>query len=277
MKQDMPFQPSDHPRLLVSVRSAEEARLAMEAGVDVIDVKDPNRGSLGAANAEIWHSVLDVVGNAVPCSAACGELADGLAPGTHPADTAILEESFLHDSSRLDDFLAQEDQPFQPQFPVGGFGYAKIGLSKCARIDDWKKLYQSWMQRLPEGCQAVAVCYADAASAEAPEWALVLREATRMGCAAILLDTFDKQQGGLLDQWRLGEVAAFIAAARATEMQSAISGSIDLGSIPTLLELGPDLIAIRGAICVGDRSTSIDPSRLKSLVEFFHPDNTLTA
>ena len=36
--------------LLVSVRSASEARVALAAGVDVIDVKEPNRGSLGAAS-----------------------------------------------------------------------------------------------------------------------------------------------------------------------------------------------------------------------------------
>ncbi|MDA7978313.1 MAG: (5-formylfuran-3-yl)methyl phosphate synthase [Pirellulales bacterium] len=269
------FKSTDHPRLLVSVRDAAEAQLALDAGVDVIDVKDPGQGSLGAATTATMQEIVEVVGNNVPCSAACGELADGLTPGS-AADSAILEQSFLHDSGRLGDFLARDPQEFRPQLPTPGFAFGKIGLSRCARIDHWRKLYQSWMAQLPAGCQAVAVCYADAATAEAPEWALVLREAKRMGCAAILLDTFEKHQGGLLDLWRLGEVAAFIAAARATEMQSAISGSIDLGSVPALLELEPDFIAIRGAICVGDRSTSIDPNRLQSLVGLFHSDNTLT-
>ncbi len=276
MKQDPSFDSNNETRLLVSVRSAAEAQLAIQAGVDVIDVKDPTRGSLGNASPETWQEVLNLVGDAVPTSAACGELVDGLSsPAVSNSD--ILEQSFLHDSGRLDDFLARSEPEFHPTLPVAGFTYAKIGLSGCARIDNWKKLYKSWMKRLPAGTQAVAVCYADAQLAEAPEWALVLREAKRMGCAAILLDTFDKQRGGLMDHWSLGEVAAFIAAARATEMQSAISGSLDLGSIPDLLALQPDLIAIRGAICVGDRSTSIDANRLKSLVGLFHPDNTLTA
>ena len=35
-------------KLLVSVVSAEEARLALAGGADIIDVKDPSEGALGA-------------------------------------------------------------------------------------------------------------------------------------------------------------------------------------------------------------------------------------
>ena len=35
-------------RLLVSVTDADEARVAVEAGVDIVDVKNPAEGSLGA-------------------------------------------------------------------------------------------------------------------------------------------------------------------------------------------------------------------------------------
>ena len=41
---------SNSPGLLVSVRSAAEAITALEAGADVIDVKEPSRGALGAAS-----------------------------------------------------------------------------------------------------------------------------------------------------------------------------------------------------------------------------------
>ncbi|MBY0228781.1 MAG: (5-formylfuran-3-yl)methyl phosphate synthase, partial [Gemmataceae bacterium] len=35
------------PGLIVSVRSADEARIALENGADLIDVKEPSRGALG--------------------------------------------------------------------------------------------------------------------------------------------------------------------------------------------------------------------------------------
>ncbi|MEZ6076741.1 MAG: (5-formylfuran-3-yl)methyl phosphate synthase [Pirellulaceae bacterium] len=41
---------SAEPRLLVSIRNADEARLARSVGVDWIDLKNPGGGSLGAAD-----------------------------------------------------------------------------------------------------------------------------------------------------------------------------------------------------------------------------------
>ena len=54
---------NETPGLLVSVRSAAEALSALAGGADVIDVKEPNRGSLGAADDETISSAeLDRVG-----------------------------------------------------------------------------------------------------------------------------------------------------------------------------------------------------------------------
>ena len=48
-------------KLLVSVRDAAEARLAVEAGVDLIDVKEPSAGPLGAAAAETLAEIAAAV------------------------------------------------------------------------------------------------------------------------------------------------------------------------------------------------------------------------
>ncbi|MEX0885938.1 MAG: (5-formylfuran-3-yl)methyl phosphate synthase, partial [Phycisphaeraceae bacterium] len=40
----------DRPGLLVSVRNVAEARAAMAGGADVIDIKEPAAGALGAAS-----------------------------------------------------------------------------------------------------------------------------------------------------------------------------------------------------------------------------------
>ena len=60
--------------LLVSVRSAAEARIALEAGADLIDVKEPRRGALGAADPAVWKDVCRAVAGRVPVSVALGEL-----------------------------------------------------------------------------------------------------------------------------------------------------------------------------------------------------------
>lgn len=64
-------------RLLVSVRSVEEAQAALEGGADIIDVKEPQRGPLGRANDEIIEAIAECVAGRAETSAALGELADG--------------------------------------------------------------------------------------------------------------------------------------------------------------------------------------------------------
>ena len=43
--------------LLVSVRDAKEAQQAVSGGADVIDVKEPAHGALGAADPTVWSQV----------------------------------------------------------------------------------------------------------------------------------------------------------------------------------------------------------------------------
>lgn len=64
------------PHLLVSVRSVEEALAALDGGAELIDVKEPKKGSLGAADLSIVQDVIHTVRGRVPVSAAMGEWAD---------------------------------------------------------------------------------------------------------------------------------------------------------------------------------------------------------
>ena len=63
-------------RLLVSVRDASEALAALAGGADIIDVKEPTRGSLGMADGDAVAGVVEAVGERVPVSAALGELCE---------------------------------------------------------------------------------------------------------------------------------------------------------------------------------------------------------
>lgn len=64
------------PGLLISVRSAEEAKAALAGGADLIDVKEPSRGPLGAADFEVIEQVVVAVEDRTPVSAALGEWSD---------------------------------------------------------------------------------------------------------------------------------------------------------------------------------------------------------
>src|SRR5437763_1899892 len=61
---------SGPPGLQVSVRSAAEAESALAGGADLIDVKEPSRGPLGAADAAVIRDVITAVAGRRPVSAA---------------------------------------------------------------------------------------------------------------------------------------------------------------------------------------------------------------
>ena len=67
-------------RLLVSVTDAHEARVAVEGGVDIVDVKNPDEGSLGAPSPGSIERVREVVPPERPVSAAIGDMPN--LPGT---------------------------------------------------------------------------------------------------------------------------------------------------------------------------------------------------
>ena len=67
-------------RLLVSVVDDAEARLAVAGGVDVVDVKNPAEGSLGAPAPRVIARVRAVLPARLPLSAALGDLPS--LPGT---------------------------------------------------------------------------------------------------------------------------------------------------------------------------------------------------
>ena len=92
-------------RLLVSVRSADEALQAVAAGVDLVDVKEPSRGSLGRADWSQTLAILRAVAGRRPVSAALGELVDdhSTLPVEAPSERAqpAAKASNLPDSAAL--------------------------------------------------------------------------------------------------------------------------------------------------------------------------------
>ena len=60
------------PRLLVSVRDADEAEEALAGGADWIDLKEPLDGPLGAVSTARAREVVQCVTGRAPTSAAAG-------------------------------------------------------------------------------------------------------------------------------------------------------------------------------------------------------------
>ncbi len=228
--------------LLVSVRSADEAAQAVDAGADLIDVKEPHRGSLGAASAQVVAEVVAVVNGRRPISVALGELLDQ--PAIDPSrDVGTLPPRHLDPAIR----------------------FAKLGLAGCAGFDAWEETWASRLQQLPATTAAVAVVYADWPAAAAPDQRQVLAAARRLSCRAVLVDTFDKVGPGLTQLWSRAELQSFADAVRDHQLMLVLAGKITATDFDMLLPLEPDYLAVRGAACSADRTGQLDPARVRLL------------
>ena len=216
------------PLLLVSVRSPDEARAAIAGGCDLLDIKEPGRGSLGAADPEVVSAICGAVESAVPVSVALGELSDW------PAD--------------------------RPPFALpAAITYAKLGLSGCKNDAAWATRWRALRERFDDDAGRaldwIAVLYADGA-AEPPDAALLIDLAATTGCRGLLVDTYLKDGRTVFDHVPIGTLSAWSTATRAAGLLFAVAGSIRLEDIPCALAVNPDIIAVRSAACVTASRTS---------------------
>lgn len=253
--------PPARPRLLVSVRDAAEARAALDGGADIIDVKEPAHGSLGAAAPGTLRSVIAAIAGARPVSAALGELVDHLAPrprGPSPAQASASEASPCLDPASL----------------PPGLAFCKLGLASAP--SDWSarlaRLVAPALARQPAPGAAIAAprfiaaAYADAHRAAAPAVADVLAWALQHHAAGLLIDTFIKDGQGLFAWLSEADLLDLIARARANGLLIALAGSLADDAFLRAAALRPDIVAVRGGACTGrDRAAAIDPARVAQL------------
>ena len=221
-------------RLLVSVRSLDEASLAAEAGVDLIDLKEPRRGSLGRVDLDVARLVCERLESAQPLSMALGELSE----------------------------WSTADWEMVRQIPRG-IAFAKVGLAGCARISDWRTIWRRAIGAFPAHCQAVGVIYADWQNVHAPEPDAILDAAASTGCRAMLIDTWRKEGGNVFAHCETAAIDALFRRGKACEMLTVLAGSLSLDDLEAALSLSPDYLAVRGAVCDGPRDGELCPDKLR--------------
>jgi hypothetical protein len=229
-------------KLLVSVVDADEARAAAAAGADIIDVKNPAEGSLGAPEPAVITDVRAAVPLGVPVSAAIGDMPN--LPGT--AALAALGAT------------------------RSGAGLVKVGLWGVATEPDAIALLRAVRDGVAAvpGTVVVAAAYADAVRvAPAPlAPALLPRVARDAGVEACLLDTAVKDGRGLLEWLSPATLTALVADAHVAGLQIALAGALRAEHLPVIRGTGADIVGVRSAACHdGLRSGHLDPERVRAL------------
>ena len=232
--------------MLVSVRSLEEARAAVDGGCTVLDVKEPTRGPLGMADPDVVRDVVRYgAGRGVVCSMALGEVVEWA-------------------GRRVSDW-----EPIAIDF-------AKLGLSDVSDVSgtavadgdrDWRANWCGLRQRLVGPRQWIAVAYADGAQCGAPEVDDVVTAAIETGCAGVLIDTWDKTGGSLTDWLSCSRLRAVREATAEAGLLLALAGKVSLKNLAEVMDVRPDLVAVRGAVCrEGRRESHVEAKLVGRLV-----------
>jgi len=211
-------------KVLISPQSIEEAQVCLSAGVEIVDVKNPDEGSLGANFPWVIREIKDRVQGRALLSATVGDVP--FKPGT--VSQAALGAI------------------------TAGADYVKVGLYG---ITDRQQTYavMSAVKRaaamVSREVTVVACAYADAARIGAIDALSAIQPVKDAGCDGIMIDTAIKDGKSLFSHLDLTTLKRFVLEARERKLLTALAGSITKEHLDALQAIGPDIIGVRGAVC----------------------------
>ncbi len=215
--------------MLISPLDEQEAREVIAGGADIIDVKNPKEGSLGANFPWIIKAIRAATPNNLEVSCTIGDVPN--LPGT--AALAALGAAST------------------------GVNYVKASLYNLKTQEEAADLMRSVSKAVKDydsTIKVVAVGFADAHRIGSVNPLLVPQIAQTAACDVAMLDTAVKDGKTLLDFLSTKQLAGFVAEAHGFGLQAALAGSLRKEHLPALCGLGADIVGLRGAACnSGDR------------------------
>ena len=217
---------------LASVSSVDEAQLVRSLGADVIDLKDPARGALGALDEDSVRAIVSLPDKNTMLSATVGDL---------PAYAAELEAA------------------------VTGMHGCGVDIVKVGVFDRTISPFMlSILDRLAG--RSISIVLVFFAELYPPD--IDFKRLRRGGITGVMLDTCEKANGSLRDKLDDGTLAEFVRKAGWAGLMTGLAGSLTREDIPPLLRIGPDYLGFRGALCKQHQRTSqIDAAKVTEIRE----------
>jgi (5-formylfuran-3-yl)methyl phosphate synthase len=211
---------------LVSPIDEKEALEAIAGGADIIDVKNPKEGALGASFPWVIKRILEVTPKKLEVSCTLGDLPN------LPGSVALAA---LGAAST-------------------GVNYIKVSLYGERTLQEAVCLMKSVVRATREcnpKVKVVATGFADADRVGSVNPRLIPQIAHEAEADVAMLDTAVKDGKNLLNYLRSDQLKAFVDEAHSCRLQAALAGSLKKERLPLFCGLGVDIIGVRGAACVG--------------------------
>ncbi|MFD1332177.1 (5-formylfuran-3-yl)methyl phosphate synthase [Methylopila musalis] len=217
---------------LASVATLDEMALARAAGADIVDLKNPAEGALGA-----W---------------ALADLRAAVALWRGWGEDAPLLSATIGDRPMVPETVrAAADAVAETGVPL-----VKLGVF---RGGDAGACFEA-LRPLGRRVKLIAVFFAD----QGVDRDLV-EHAASAGFHGAMIDTADKAAGGLRRHIHTPALGRFVREAKALGLLTGLAGSLRLADVDDLAELGPDYLGFRGALCDGGRTGAFSTEAAQSL------------
>lgn len=202
--------------LLISVKNIEEIKKVRKYA-DIIDLKNPNDGALGAWKINQLIKVTNIYQNKICLSATLGNIYN---------NDIIFKELFKFDKIGLE--------------------YIKIGIFHDS-INELEKFLNSLKYKKIQ-TKLVAVFFA-----ENKKIISYLKKNigifTNSKFNILLIDTLNKKSEGLLEIYTLEFLKSLVMSAKKNKIKIGLSGKIKKDQVLKLLNFNPSIIGLRSAVC----------------------------
>jgi uncharacterized protein (UPF0264 family) len=222
----------NNTQLLISVTSIAEAKIALDNGADIIDLKEPSAGALGALPIDKIKLIVDFVHNQIGAnrkitSATIGDL---------PMDAMLLIDHVN-------------------KLATTGVDIIKIGFFEA---DNYQPCLDALQHIAQSGQKLIAVLFAESTYPDS-----LINAIKQAGFVGIMLDTAKKNGLTLLDHYSKEQRKKFSQKVFEQHLQFGVAGSLKLQHIAILKEINPTYIGFRGGVCdANQRELNLDAAKI---------------
>jgi len=223
-------------KLLVSPKDVEEAKAVIRGNADIVDVKNPKEGSLGANFPWIIKSIRELIEeemeNGMAMSAAIGDF--DYKPGT--ASLAALGAASV------------------------GADYIKVGLYRVKTRREAIDLLSGVVKAVKdydEDKKIVSAFYSDYTRINSVSPFEIAEIGKEVDIDVAMVDTGVKDGRSTLEFLSEEELKAFVSDSKALGLETALAGSLSFEDIPAIKRINPDILGVRGMVCGGNREDSV--------------------
>ena len=221
------------PQLLISVCTLDEAKIALAQGANIIDLKNPHAGALGALPLADIRSIVAHI-------------------KLQPMTQKILTSATLGDlPMQAEQWLPQLDQVI-----ATGVDIIKIGFFAT---EDYEGCMQALLPYTQAGHQLIAVMFAEITYPDS-----LLADIKQAGFLGVMLDTQIKNGLSLFDHFSAKQAREFAKQVAAQSLLLGLAGSLRDSHLVAAKNLQPNFIGFRGGVCVANqRQSTLDADKIK--------------